>query len=125
MAVAQKLIVIGWLLLAVLASGLGMRWLGQPLSVAFSIVHKLAALLILIFIAIRIVPAFRGFAGRPTLSIAAAIFVLSVAAAFTTGVLESIPTQAGALWLNLHRISAVAAAIAAALAMRLLFLAAS
>jgi hypothetical protein len=124
MVVAQKLLVIGWLLLAVLASGLGMRCLGQPLSAPLSIVHKLASLLMLIFIAIRIVPAFRSFAGRPTLSILAAVFVLSIAGTFASGILESIPSQSSALWLNLHRISAVAAAIAAALVARLLSLAA-
>ncbi|HTW80850.1 MAG TPA: hypothetical protein VME23_14990 [Terracidiphilus sp.] len=124
MIVAQRLVVIGWLLLLVLASGLGTRWLGQPLSAPLSIVHKLASVLMLIFIAMRIVPAFRSFAGRPTLGVAAAIFVPSVAAAFTTGILESIPSQSGALWLNLHRISAVAAAIAAAMMARLLILAA-
>jgi hypothetical protein len=124
MAVAQKLAVIGWLLLAALASGFGTRHLGRPLSAPFSIVHKLASLLLAIFIAIRIVPAFRGFAGQPTLSAVAAIFLLSFAAAFATGVLESIPSQTSALWLNLHRISAGAAAVAAALVARLLFLAA-
>lgn len=124
MAVAQKLIVIGWLLLAVLASGVGMRWLGHPLSAPLSIVHKLAALLMLIFIAIRAAQAFKGFAGRPTLSIMAVIFLLSVVAAFTTGIVESVPSQSGALWLNLHRISAATVTIAAALLTRLLFLAA-
>jgi hypothetical protein len=114
--------VIGWLLLGVLASGLGSRWMGQPLSAPFSIVHKLASLLLLIFIGIRIVPAFRDFADQRTLCIVAAMFVLSVAAAFTTGILESIPSQAGAAWLNLHRIFAGAATIASAIAARLLIL---
>jgi hypothetical protein len=122
-AVAQKLDVIGWLLLAVLASGLGVR-LGRPLAGPFTGVHKLASLLVLVFIAIRIVPVFRAFASQHAFIDVAAVFVLSFVTAFTTGVLESIPSRAGALWLNLHRISAVATAIAAALAARLLFLAA-
>ncbi len=123
MAAAQELSPIGWLLLAVLASGLGTRWLGHPLNAPVSVVHKLASLLMLIFIVIRIVPAIRSSAGRPVLSMVAVIFVFSVVAAFITGVVESIPSQAGAVWLNLQRISAAATAIAAAIAVRLLFLA--
>jgi hypothetical protein len=103
MAVAQKLIVIVWLLLAALATGLAARWVGQPLSAPLSVAHKLAALMMLILIGVRIVPALRCFAGRPTLANLTVIFVLSVLAAFTSGILESIPSQASALWLNLHR----------------------
>jgi hypothetical protein len=118
----QRLTVIVWLLVAALVSGVGLGFSGKPLQIPFSIVHKLSAIVCLVFLALRMGAALRMFTPRPPILAAMAIFAAAFLAAFVTGIVQSIPTQAGPLWLNLHRAAAIVATLACAAAWRLMTL---
>ncbi len=115
----QKLIAVGWLFLLALSSGIAMALFGKPLQAPVSVVHKLSAVACIVFLILRIGVAIRLFESRPTLLATIAMFVIAFLAAFVSGIVESIPAQASGLWLNLHRIAAIVAAIACAAAWRL------
>jgi hypothetical protein len=115
----QKLTVIGWLFFIALVTGVGTGFAGKPLQIPFSILHKLSAMVCLVFLVLRIAAAVRLFESRPLLIAALAIFTLGFLAAFASGIVQSIPAQAGALWLNLHRASAIVATAACIAAWRL------
>jgi hypothetical protein len=115
----QKLIVIGWLLLLVLVSGLAVGLSKKPLHAPLSIVHKLSAVACLVFLILRIGTAIRLFESRPTLLAAVAVLALSILAAFASGIVESIPGRESLAWLSVHRITSATAAIAAVIVARL------
>jgi hypothetical protein len=118
--VADKLSFIGWLFAAVLVSGLAMRVAGKALNAVLAIAHKLLALLCLILL-FRAAGTLWAFHAPPLLLPSAiAAFAVAFLASFATGVAESIPSCAGALWLNLHRAAAAIAAIACVVAGRLI-----
>ncbi len=118
----EKLVHIAWLFGAILVAGLLMAVAGKALQVPFAIVHKLLALVCL-FLLIRAAGLLCGLHAPPALPVAIAVFAAAFLAAFATGVVESIPACAGALWLNLHRVAATVAAIACAIAARFIVLA--
>ena len=118
MAVTQKLIVIGLLLLATLLTGIWLGQLGKPLSPALSTVHKLLGLAWVIFSVIRIYHAARLI--QPSTAQFAVIAILGVlmVALIASGSVLTIPKLASATWLNLHRIASAFAVIATAAAVR-------
>lgn len=109
--------VIGWLFVAILVSGFCLSAAGRFLNVPLAIVHKLLALLCLIFL-IRSAGALRAFHAPPALPAAIIVFSVAFLAAFATGAVETIPACASSLWLNLHRVAAGVAVIACAVAAR-------
>jgi len=118
----QKLIFVGWILLLTVVSGLGAGLPVKPLHGLFSVVHKLCALVCLVVVLLRITGVVRHFESRPAIVAAIAVFAVGFVAAFVSGVIQSIPTQASALWLNSHRISATVAFVACVIAWRLMVL---
>jgi uncharacterized membrane protein YadS len=120
MANAEKFTTIGWLLIFSLISGFGMALGGKPLHASFAILHKLSAVVCLVFIVLRISTAFRLFASRPAILTLVVIFAVAFLAACVTGSIESIPSQAGPLWLNLHRTAWIIALAACGVAGRLM-----
>lgn len=118
----QRLHVIGWLFLLALVSGLGVGLAGKALHAPLSIVHKLAAVTCMVFLVLRIGAAFRLCESRQALLVSMAFFATAFLAAFVSGIVQSIPSQAGTLWLNLHRVAAIAATVACAGAWRLMTL---
>ncbi|MGA9062562.1 MAG: hypothetical protein WB341_12960 [Terracidiphilus sp.] len=119
MGVPQKFLAIGLLLLATLASGICLGLSGKPLKAFLSILHKLLAIGLVIFTAIRIAHSVRLFESRPTLLAAVAVLALSILAAFASGIVESIPGRESLAWLTVHRITSATAAIAAVIVARL------
>jgi len=120
MAGADKLTAIGWPLILSLISGFGMAVSGKPLEASFSILHKLSAVACLVFIVLRLATAIRLFESRPLILTFAGIFILAFLAACVTGAIQSTPSQASALWLNLHRASWIIALIASGVVWRLM-----
>jgi hypothetical protein len=119
---AAKLVVIGWLFVAILVSGLWMGIAGKILHVPFSIAHKLLALLCLVLL-VRVPGALRVFQAPPVLPAAIVAFACAYLAAFVTGVVKSVPACASFLWLNLHRVAAGIAVLACAVAARFIAMA--
>lgn len=115
----QKLTVVGWFFLLTLASGIAMALPGKPLHALLSIVHKLSAIACLVFLILRIGAAIRLSESKPALAATLAIFAIAFLAAFVSGIVQSIPAHVSSIWLNLHRIAAIAATIACAVAWRL------
>jgi len=115
----DKLSVIGWLFAAILVSGLGMILAGRFLHMPLLIAHKLLAVACLILL-LRVAGVLRAFAAPPALPAVIVVFAVAYLASFATGAVESIPAAAGSLWLNLHRVAAAVAAIAFAIAARLI-----
>jgi hypothetical protein len=119
----DKLTPVAWLFGATLVSGLLMALAGKSLQVPLAVIHKILALVGL-FLLIRAIGRPGAIHLPPALPAAIAAFAAAFLVSFATGVLESIPACAGALWLNLHRVAAAVAIIACALAARLIVLAA-
>ena len=119
----DKLTPVAWLFGATLVSGLLMVLAGKSLQVPLAVIHKILALVGL-FLLIRAIDRPGAIHLAPALPAAIAVFAAAFLVSFATGVLESIPACAGALWLNLHRVAAAVAAIACAVAARLIVLAA-
>jgi hypothetical protein len=119
---AGKLTMIGWLLILSFVSGFAMAFCGKPLHASFSILHKLSAVAGFVFIVLRITTAIRLFETRPAVLAFVWIFVAAFFAAFVTGSIQSIPSQAGPLWLNLHRASWIIALIACGVVGRMMML---
>ena len=117
-----KLTAIAWLFGTTLVSGLLMAFAGKSLQAPLAVIHKILALVGL-FLLIRAVGRLGGIHEPPALPAAIAVFAAAFFVSFATGVIESIPACAGALWLNLHRVAAAVAAIACAVAARFIVLA--
>lgn len=120
---AEKLTPIAWLFGAILVSGLLMAFAAKPLQGPLAVAHKILALACLVLL-VRAAGLLWGLRVPPMLPAAIAAFAAAFLACFAAGIVESIPACAGALWLNLHRLAAVCAALACALAARLMVLAA-
>jgi len=118
----HKLVVIGWVFVAILVSGLCMSFAGRFLHVPLAILHKLLAVLCIVLL-LRIAGVLRGFQAPPALPAAIVIFAVAYLASFATGAVQSIPACASSLLLNLHRVAAAVATIACAVAARLIVLA--
>lgn len=118
----DRLGMIGWLFVAILVSGLCKSFAGKFLHGPLDLAHKLLALFCL-FLLLRVTV--RVSRGSPVLPVAFVVFVVAYLAAFVTGLVQSIPAAASSLWLNLHRFSSAIAAIACAVAARLVGTAAS
>jgi hypothetical protein len=119
----DKLGVIGWLVVAILISGLWAGFAGRFLHGPLAVVHKLLAVLVLVWL-LRISGMLRALAASPGLRVTIVVFALAYLAAFITGIVQSIPSCAGSLWLNLHRVGAATAAIACGIAARMIVMAA-
>jgi hypothetical protein len=119
--VVEKFTPIAWLFGATLVAGLLMALAGKSLQVPLSVIHKILALVCL-FLLIRAVGRLVGIHEPPALLVAIAVFAAAFLVSFATGIVESIPGSAGALWLNLHRVAAAVAAIACAVAARFIVL---
>jgi hypothetical protein len=117
--VVDKVRIIAWLFVAILVSGLSMIFAGKVLHAPLALVHKLLAVLCLIVL-LRNTGALRSFEAPPALPAAIIVFAVAFVAAFATGVVQSIPASASSLWINLHRIASATAAIACAVAARLI-----
>lgn len=117
--IMDKLRVIGWLFMAILVSGLCMIFAGKVLHAPLAVVHKLLALVCLVLL-LRNVGALRALEAPPALPAAILVFAVAFLAAFATGVVQSIPASGSSLWINLHRIASATAAIACAVAARLI-----
>ena len=113
--VLEKLTPIAWLFGTTLVAGLLMAFAGKSLQVPLAVIHKILALVCL-FLLIRAVGRPGGIHGPPALPAAIAVFAAAFLVSFVTGIIESIPACAGALWLNLHRVAAAVGAIACAVA---------
>jgi hypothetical protein len=119
--IVDKLRIIAWIFAAILVSGLYMILAGKVPHAPLAIVHKLLALLCLVLL-LRSAGALRAFAAPPALTAAILVFAVAYLAAFATGVIQSIPACASSVWLNMHRITAAAAAVACAVSARLIAL---
>jgi hypothetical protein len=115
--VLDKLRIIGWLFVGILASGLCMIFADKVLHVPLAVVHKLLAVVCLVVL-LRYAGALRAFEAPPALPTAIIVFAVAFLAAFATGIVQSIPACTSSFWLNLHRIAAATAAIACAIAAR-------
>ena len=117
--IVDKLRLIGWLFAATLVSGLCMVFAGKVPHVPLAVVHKLLAVVCLVVL-LRNVGTFRAFEAPPALPAAIIVFAAAFLAAFATGAVQSMPSRASSLWLNLHRIASAIATIGCAVAARLI-----
>lgn len=120
MAIAQRFLGLGLLLLTTLATGLWLGQLGRPVNMPLSTLHKLLALAWVVFTAIRIFREAGDLEARNPLLIAAAVMALSVIALFLTGALLTVPTIEPGAWLAIHRIATVTVVAAFAFSVRVL-----
>lgn len=118
----DKLSVIGWLVAAIVVSGLCLGFAGRALGAPLAIIHKLLALVCLVLL-VRVAGTLRSFQAPPVLPSAMIVFAIAYLMAFVTGVVQSIPACASALWLNLHRVATGIAVIACVVAARFIVLA--
>jgi hypothetical protein len=119
---ALKLAAIGWLVAIVLVTGFGVASSTKAIGFPCSLFHKLGAVVCLVLILLRISGALNLFKSSPAIPLAIWCFAAAFLAAFVTGVVHSLPIQAGPLWLNLHRITAALSAVACAVAARMILL---
>ena len=118
MAVTHKLIAIGLLFLATVATGF---WRGSAGNAALpGLLHKLLGLAWVIYTAIVLYHAARPVESRAAFFAALTVLVISMAALIATGSLLTMPQHENAAWLNAHRIASAIAAIAGGVAIRLL-----
>ena len=115
----RKLIVIGLLLLATLATGFWRSNAGNP--VLSELFHKLLGLAWVIYSAIVLYHAARPIQFRTAYYWTVAVLVVSMIALIATGSLQTTKLES-AVWLNLHRITSAIAAIAAVVTTRILIL---
>ena len=87
----------------------------KSLHAGVSVLHKLAAVSCFVFIILR-APSIRLFESRPAILTFVAIFVIAFLAACVTGSIQSIPSQASPVWLNLHRTAWIIALVACSVA---------
>jgi hypothetical protein len=120
MGLSRKLITIGVLFLATLATGF---WRGNAGSPAFpGLLHKLLGLAWVIYTAIVVYHAGRPVESRAAFFSAIAVLALSMVALIATGSLLTMPQHENAAWLHAHRIASAIAAIAGGVTVRLLML---
>lgn len=122
MPIAQKLVVIAILLIAILATGF---WLGasaRPLNGFLFTIHKLLALGWVIYTAVVVYHAVRPVESRTLMITAIAVLAVSVVVLFTSGSLLSMPRPDEALWLTIHRVTSVLAIAAMAVTARIFIL---
>jgi len=112
-----RLGVTGCVFAGILITGLLTIFTGKAMHAPLAVAHKLLALLCLFFL-LRSIGALRAFHAPPALPVALVVFAVAFLAAFATGIVQSVPSSAGLLWLNLHRVSAATAAVACAVAIR-------
>jgi len=122
MAVTPKFIAMGLLLLAALVTGIWLGRLGEPLNPVVSTVHKLLALVWVIWAAIGVYHAARLLAPSASLIAVIAILAVSMVALIASGSVLTVPKLESAAWLAVHRIATVAAVAAFAIASRMLIL---
>jgi hypothetical protein len=122
MVPTQKLATVGWLFVIALVSGFGAGSAIKPVQIPFSIVHKLSAVACLVVIVLRIANLHDVYKAQSSIFIAISIFAAAILLACVTGVVHSLPSQAGPLWLNLHRVAAAASTIACGVGARLVVL---
>jgi hypothetical protein len=115
---AGRLSVIGWFFVAILVSGVSMSFAGKALHAPLTVAHKLLALVCFVLL-LRSAGVLRSFQ-PPGLLAARVVFALAFLSSFATGIVQSIPASASSVWLNLHRVAATVAAIACAVAARLM-----
>ena len=120
MGLSRKLVVIGLLFLATLATGF---WRGNSRSPAFpGLLHKLLGLAWVIYTAIVIYHAGRPVESRAAFFSAIAVLAVSMVALIATGSLLTLPQHESSAWLNVHRIASAIATIAGGVTVRLLLL---
>ena len=112
----EKLRTIVWLLVVLLVTGFGMALSEKSLHAGFSVLHKLAAVVCFVFIILRAPTTIRLFESHPAILTFVMIFVIAFLAACVTGSIQSIPSQASPVWLNLHRTAWITALIACGVA---------
>jgi len=122
MAVTQKLIVIGLLLLATLATGFLRSSSGIPFHAILVTVHKLLAVAWVIYAAVLVFHTARQVEFKTAFFAAVAVLGVSIVALFWSGSVLTMPQLATSAWLTLHRIASVFAVIAAAVTARLILL---
>ena len=114
----QKLVAIGLLFLAALATGIWRRNAGRP-AIA-SLLHKLLGLAWVIYTAVVVYHAERPIDSGAAFFAAIAVLAVSNVALIATASLLTLPQQESSARLNLHRIASVTAAIACGVTLRLL-----
>jgi hypothetical protein len=92
------------------------------LHVPLAIIHKLLAVPCLVLL-LRIAGVLRAFHAPPVLPAAIVFFAVAYLASFVNDAVQSIPTCARSLCLNLHRVAPAIAAIACAVAARFIAMA--
>jgi hypothetical protein len=115
MDLTRKLIVIGVLLLATLATGFGKPW-NLPLSG----LHKLIALAWVVFTVIVVYHAGRQIESRTAFFTLIAVLGVSMVALIASGSVLTIPSIDPTAWLAIHRIATAIAVAATAMMARLL-----
>jgi hypothetical protein len=114
MDITRKLVVIGLLLLATLATGFGKPW-----NLPLSNFHKLFALAWVIYTAIVVYHSARQVESRTAFFAMIAVLAVSMVALIASGSVLTIPKLTSAAWLNLHRIATAFAVLATAIMARL------
>ena len=122
MPIVQKLVLIGFLFLATLATGFWSRISGKPPTSLPLTLHKLTAFAAVIFVGSLIYHSARPTGSRAAFAGTIAVLGLSVVAVIASGALLTMPKLMSAIWLATHRIASAGAAIAFVLTVRLFIL---
>jgi len=120
MRLSGKLIALGLLFLATLATGL---WRGNTGSPAFpGLLHKPLGITWIVYTGIVVCYAWRPVEPRAAFLSAIVILAVTMVALIATGSLLTVPQYQGSAWLNAHSITSAIAAIASGVTLRLLML---
>jgi hypothetical protein len=114
MDITRKLVVIGLLLLATLATGFG-----KPFNLPLSGFHKLIALAWVVYTAIVIYHSGRQIESRAAFFAVIAVLAVSAVLLIASGSALTMPNRACVAWRNLHRIATGFAVLATAILARL------
>jgi len=114
MDISRKLIVIGLLLLATMFTGFG-----KSINLPLSGFHKLIALAWVVFTAIVVYHSGRQIESRAAFFVVIAVLAVSAVALIASGSALTMPKNASATWLNLHRVATAFAVLATAIMARL------
>ena len=115
MDITRKLVVIGLLLLATLATGFA-----KAFNLPLTSVHKLIALAWVIYTAIVVYHSGRQVESRTAFFAVIAVLGVSIVALIASGAVLTAPNLTNAAWLNLHRIATAFAVLGVAIMARLL-----
>jgi|SRR5271157_2831895 len=107
MDIVSKFAVIIILFLATLGFGLWVSFSGKPYNGLLFTAHKLFALVMVVFIVIRMIQVLRGVQPQMLLVSLLALAGLCVIVLFATGALLSIGTQRYSLSLTTHRVAMI------------------